>query len=135
MKSAQVWSVDILLALAIFISVLIIFYVTMIVHQKPNIRGLQSDAGFLKMEFEMNPAYSFLNGNTINSSRLEQFADAAVSRYGALKEEFGITGDFCIYFEDEDGNLIILRNSTGSNLTGVGSGSINISNTPCGQAK
>ena len=131
MERAQIWSIDVLLAVVIFISIMIIFYVTITANDKPSIKDLQSEANFLSTELEKNPTYSFISNDVVDNKRLGTFVDAASSQYDLVKQELGVKGDFCIYFEDENGNLILLQD----NRTGVGSGNINISDTPCGQAK
>jgi hypothetical protein len=135
MERAQIWSIDVLLATVIFISIMIIFYVTIHTGSKPTIEDLQAEAAYLKTEFEQNRDYSFITEDQINSTKFEQFVDATTLKYEDVKDDLGIKGDFCIYLEDENGNLVIIRNSTGANLTGVGNENINISGTLCGKPK
>jgi hypothetical protein len=135
MERAQVWSIDVLLAVVIFLSIIMIFYVSLNSQSKPNIRDLQSEAGFLRTQLEVSQDFAFLTQDQINDTKFQQFADVVTNDYDDTKQKLGMRSDFCIYMEDEDGNLIILKNSAGDNLTGMGSQAINISDTPCGQAQ
>ena len=49
--------------------------------------------------------------------------------YHELKSRLRMEGDFCIYFEDEKGNIVLINNS----YKGIGASNINISGTPCSQ--
>lgn len=40
-----------------------------------------------------------------------------------------IGNDFCIYLEDENGNIVLINDT----YRGVGSSNINVSKTPCSQ--
>ena len=131
MGRGQIWSIDVLLAVVIFVSIMIIFYVTITANSRPSIKDLQSEATFLKTELENNPTYSFMKQDEVNNTKLDQFVDVASIDYESVKEELGVRGDFCIYLEDENGNLVLLKD----NRTGIGSGAVNITDTPCGQKK
>ncbi|MFH0870204.1 MAG: hypothetical protein V1866_04060 [archaeon] len=130
MDRAQVWSIDVLLAVVIFISIILIFYVTISSKQGPKLNGLQQEAASLKAELEKNPGLSFLDADDINYTRLQNFSDEVSINYSDVKEKLGIRGEFCIFYEDEQGNLVLI-----DNRTGIGSGDVNISGTPCGQKK
>lgn len=128
MDRAQVWSIDVLLAVVIFISIILIFYVTISSNQSPKLKGLEQDAANLKSELEKHPELSFLDSGEINYTKLQNFSDEVSVNYTDVKERLGIRGEFCIFYEDEQGNLVLV-----DNRTGIGSGDVNISGTPCGQ--
>ena len=49
--------------------------------------------------------------------------------YEELKQRLRIEGDFCIYMEDENGNIVLINNS----YRGVGSPNIDLAGAPCSQ--
>ncbi|KYK26064.1 hypothetical protein AYK26_01295 [Euryarchaeota archaeon SM23-78] len=134
MGRAQVWSVDVLLAVVIFISVLLIFYVTMNRNQEGGLQTLEPQAEQLKTQLEQNHEYGFVIGDDIDEKKFKAFADNTSTEdlYKELKKKLGVTGEFCIYFEDADGNLLILNTSKG-NKTGLGDSDVIVGGTPCGQ--
>ena len=64
--------------------------------------------------------------NTINKTKLEQLV---ASDYETLKEQLRINSEFCIYLEDENGDIIYMDPAT----IGKGSDTINISGVPCSE--
>ena len=128
MNKGQVWSIDILLAMVIFVSIMIIFYVTITKNDQPQLKDLESEAGGIKALLETNPDYSFMTDNTVNEARLNSFINETAANYQQVKQDLGVRGDFCIYLEDENGNLVLLQ----GNRTGIGSPDINITGQPCG---
>ncbi|MBN1792727.1 hypothetical protein JW826_03515 [Candidatus Woesearchaeota archaeon] len=129
MERAQIWSIDVLLAVVIFISIMIIFYVTINAKETPSLKDLQTEAKFIDAELEKNEGIAFIENDVVDSAKLDAFTQEASVNYDDVKEELGIVGDFCIYFEDENGYLIVLED----NRTGIGTGElVNISDVPCG---
>jgi len=130
MDRAQVWSIDVLLAVVIFISIILIFYVTISSNQGPKLKGLQQEAANIKAELEKHSELSFIDSGQINYTHMQNFSDEVAVNYTEIKERLGVTGEFCIFYENEQGNLVLVDNKTG-----IGSGGINISGTPCGQKR
>jgi hypothetical protein len=128
MERAQIWSIDVLLAVVIFISIIIIFYATISSNEPLSVKELQNEAERLRVELERNQNLGFINKDSIDPAKLDNFAALSIANYDSVKERLGVRGDFCIYFEDENGNLMLVRD----NRSGIGSASINISDTPCG---
>ena len=133
MERGQVWSVDVLLAVVIFVSVILIFYVTMSSRQKPDIKELQAESSSLKLELEKNNELSFILNDQVDELKFQAFVDDATDDYTALKQKLGVKGDFCIFYEDAEGNIIPINDSTHNRLlVGVVNGNISIDVTPCG---
>jgi hypothetical protein len=131
MERAQIWSIDVLLAVVIFISIIMIFYVTLGANDNLSIKDLEIEASTLRVQLESNPALKIIEQDNINNTKLEEFTEQASTNYVETKEALGIKGDFCIYFEDEQGNLVLLAD----NRTGLGKGDVNITGTPCGEMR
>jgi hypothetical protein len=120
-----------LLAVVIFVSVILIFYVTMIPKQKPKMKDLQAESERLKLELEKNYELGFLVGDEVNNTRFMMFIENATENYTALKKKLGVKGEFCLFFVDNQGNIAPIGNSTTS-LVGVGNSSFVIAGDNCG---
>jgi biopolymer transport protein ExbD len=128
MGKGQVWSIDILLAVVIFVSVILIFYVTMVPRQKPQMKDLEAESGALKLELEKNNEFGFLVDDEVNDAKLQAFIDNATANYSALKKKMGVKGEFCLFYEDSEGNVVPIGSN---NLVGVGNSSIIVAGDNC----
>ena len=61
---------------------------------------------------------TFIVGQEVDKDKLQEFAQ---TKYSDLKKQLGLTNDFCIHFEDQDGNLIDISELTGRRGAGIGS--------------
>lgn len=124
-KKSQAWSFDIILAVIIFVGAFFVFYALLKPQTEKNLDTLQEDANLISQE--MLSGSSILNvieDGKINEEKLQQLLD---EEYSTIKSQIRIESDFCIYLEDQDGNVIYL----GSGVPGVGSESIKIGDVPC----
>lgn len=131
-KKAQIWSADLIIAVIIFLVILGIFYGVMANHSASPGQDLEQQSDYvasqLDKEKSSNP-YAVIEKNELDQRSLNMLYNAS---YDELKKYFNIKGDFCIYIEDQEGYLMVWRNASGANKTGVGYDIINISGTPCG---
>ena len=127
LRRAQVWSIDVMLAVVIFLSIILVFYVTLTANSNSNIDDLQTEAGLIRTAISTDSDLSFVTNSQVDNIKLLDFITAVDDDYDAVKQELGINSDFCIYYEDEQGNLILLNNT----FTGVGSSNITVGGTPC----
>jgi len=104
-NKAQTWSIDILVAVFIFVAVFIMFTGIMVSMSKSQDNRMLSEKGekITKLLSTESPV-SFIKGNKVDDSKLKQI----VGNYDALKTEFNYE-KFCVYFEDENGNLIPIK--------------------------
>ena len=65
-----------------------------------------------------------MDGTELDEAKLEQLLG---EDYKSIKERIRVEKDFCIFLEDEDGDVIYI--SPGQ--AGIGSGKIRISDVPC----
>jgi len=65
-----------------------------------------------------NSGFAFVSGNTIDIEKLRNFAE---KNYSDVKKELNLQNDFCIHFEDENGNAIDISPITGRSGVGIGS--------------
>lgn len=124
---AQSWSIDIALGVIIFIAAFFIFYTLLNPNQGSKASSLKEEASIVIKQVASEEApLRIVDNEEINISRLNELKNLD---YDELKRRLRIEGDFCIYLEDEKGNLVLINNS----YKGVGSPNIIISGTPCSQ--
>ena len=124
---AQSWSIDITLGVVIFIAAFFVFYALLNANPDAKARNLQEEASLIIKQVGSEEApLRIVDNKEINVSRINGLKSIS---YEELKRKLRIEGDFCIYMEDEKGNLVLINNS----YKGVGSPDINLSGTPCSQ--
>ena len=109
-SKAQSWSIDVALGVLIFIVAFFIVYA--LSSESPNEKAgsLKQDASLVIKQVSSQQELNELKSKT----------------YDDLKRKFKVEGDFCIYLEDEKGNLIPIGNQRG-----IGSSDITIAGLPC----
>lgn len=124
---AQSWSIDITLGVIVFIAAFFVFYSLLNANPNAKAKNLQEEASLIvKQVASEETPLRIVDNREINVSRLNELKNMG---YEELKRKLRIEGDFCIYFEDEKGNLVLINNS----YRGVGSPDINLSGVPCSQ--
>ena len=87
--------------------------------------GLEEEANIVLAELtEGNQRISLLGSEEISIEKLRLLDKM---EYNEIKDMMGVKSDFCIYFEDEDGNIV----ETDDINPGIGSGRIYINGKPC----
>lgn len=124
---AQSWSMDIALGIIVFISAFFIIYALLNENPDTKAGSLKEDAAIAAKQIasEETPL-GIIDGNEVNVGRLNELKNLS---YDELKKKLRIDGDFCLYFEDEKGNIMLINES----YKGIGSPKINLSGTPCSQ--
>ena len=126
-SKAQTWSVDIILAVIVFMGAFFVFYALLYGNSGTRASDLKEEALIvIKQVSSGDSSLRILNKNEINITKINELKNLS---YEELKQRLRVEGDFCIYVEDGNGNIVLLNNS----YKGVGSSSINISGTPCSQ--
>ena len=127
--SSQAFSMDIMLAIIIFIGTVFFFYAILNTTQGSKSDELQNEASkVLTGILSKDSGVGITDGTKINTTKLEQL----LGNYSGIKSKLKVKNEFCIYFEDESGNIIYVNISQNKNYTGIGSEIINVSNIPCG---
>jgi hypothetical protein len=87
---------------------------------------LSEEAVTILDELTDNNNYSFAPNNVLYAERFEKVSKMG---YIELKNTLNVKNEFCIYFEDKNGNLIEIEDGVRS----IGSGVIEINGVPCGK--
>ena len=92
----------------IFIGMIILFFGVMIITSKgTNISELNSDGEHILKTLESdNQELGIIEKDKINEQRLNQLVQ---KDYEEIKTQVGVKNDFCIFIEDENGNVIPIK--------------------------
>jgi hypothetical protein len=121
-KRAQSWSIETYLAIAIFMVALIFFYsLTMLSGNNQTINIQVAEIGRALLASDQ------LKDGKITPDDLAYFLAQSCD---SLRTMYKTNNDLCIYFVDNDQNLLMLDN--GSTVYGIGCPTINVSGRPCG---
>lgn len=125
MKTSQAWSIDIMIAIVVFIGTIFVFYSVIEGKQDSKPEELKDDASIvLKNVVSEDPDVGIMDGSVVNETKLQQLLG---KDYATIKERIRVENDFCIFLEDENGDIIYI--SPGQ--PGIGSNKIKISDVPC----
>lgn len=126
-SKSQSWSIDIALGVVIFIAAFFLFYLILSANPNVKVGDLKEEASAVIKEVTAEGSLiRVIDGKEINESKLGELKNIS---YGELKRRLGVESDFCLYFEDEKGYIVLINSS----YTGIGSSNINLSDTPCSQ--
>ncbi len=124
-KKAQSWSIDIALAVVIFIAAFFILYIMISPGQNSKVSSLKEEASIVSRQVASEKTnVSIIENNELSESRLNELKALG---YDELKRRLRTEDDFCIYFEDENGNVILIDDTS----RGIGTPNINVSGVPC----
>ena len=124
---SQSWSIDIALGIIVFMAAFFIFY--SLLNENPNTKAvnLKDDASVIIEQVGSGDALiRIIDNNEVNITKVNELKNLS---YDELKRRLRIENDFCIYFEDQKGYIVIINNS----YRGIGAPSINLSGVPCSQ--
>ena len=88
--------------------------------------GLQEEAETILDELTNGDEHTFAVNGILQEEILTRISGMS---YKELKDSLNVENDFCIYFEDESGNLVEIKDG----LRSVGSDAIVINGRPCGE--
>ena len=126
-EKSQSWSLDVILAVVIFIGAFFLYYVLVSDNPASKTSGLRDDATLIIKQVATDTGgISVVDNRELNETRLGHLKNM---NYDELKSILRSEGNFCIYIEDEKGNIVLINNS----YRGIGSSDINISGIPCSQ--
>ncbi len=126
MKRGQNFSIDAIIAVALFlVAAILLFYTAGPVATDKQSSELKKESKSIAstLSSEQNLTVVFIKGAKIDG---ERFAAAANLSYETLKSLLGVNSEFCIYLEDEKGNVVPMEGRVG-----IGSPLANISGRGC----
>ena len=127
-SKGQTVSMDVLIAIAIFIIVVALFIsVGSDIFTEEKSLNLEKEAnsfleGTSALREEKLP---LLEGNQIDEDVLVELA--TTQAYYDIKRELGLRADFCVYFEDETGSILRINETA----FGVGTSEVSINGNSC----
>ncbi len=131
-KKGQVWSFDLIAAIVIFFLIFIFLINKVDLFGGDRIEELQDKAKSGTLAFQQEGPLQFLERNTVDEAKLDVLVSNFLNDpayYDYSKSVLGFSDvDYCFYFEDQDGNLVLINNS----LVGVGSDELEIGGHQCG---
>ena len=105
----QTWSTDAIIAVSLFIGVLIVFfYIAGFLSQGQKYDELTAEGEKIPQSLtfaDNSSGLAFIKGNRIDNDKLEFFA---LQEYDQIKKRLGITNDFCLHFEDQEGKILLI---------------------------
>ena len=112
MLRAQTVSFDAIIAVAIFLLVVtLFFYITSFAGKNKEFQDISREADVVPSKLSANATQlGFVEGNTVNPEKVKEFYSAD---YSDIKRQLGIAYDFCLHFEDENGSIITIDGKTG----------------------
>lgn len=124
--------------------ILILFFGIITSLSGPRKGKLSKDAELITKALTGQSDSALVQDNKVDAARINDFV-ISPDQYNELKSQLGVKGDFCIYFEDSEGNLVpvLLRvddpdptvdgDETYYYVNGVGDDGAMINDHPCGQ--
>ncbi|MFH1915649.1 MAG: hypothetical protein ABIJ21_00140 [Nanoarchaeota archaeon] len=127
-KPGQAWSLDLIIAVVIFVVVMTLFYTLLVREPKADITLLKREGKYISDRLPVGSGggnCSFIDGRYVD---IDQIQKCYLSDADQFKQENNIKSRFCIYMTDQNGRVITI-----DNRTGFGFNDLNISGVPCGE--
>ncbi|MBI3036448.1 hypothetical protein HYY73_01650 [Candidatus Woesearchaeota archaeon] len=128
MKRAQTFSTDAIIGVVLFIvAAVLLFYLSGPAASNKQNEKLRAESERLPavLTSQQNITGVFIKSTKVDDQKLEEALNLS---YESLKALLGMQSDFCIYFEDEKGNIVPIRNKIG-----IGSPLVNFSGKGCNE--
>jgi hypothetical protein len=125
-RKAQTWSTDALVGVALFIiAAILVYYLLGPVKDREQQKNIEDDSKKIpnSLGSDQNFTSTFIYNSKVDEAKLIGVSNLS---YESLKNNLGVSSDFCIYFEDENGNLVPIGDKQG-----LGSPVANISGKSC----
>jgi hypothetical protein len=122
---------DLVFGVLIFMLAVGVIYALFMSKDRDTTTPLRIESEVIAVKLSNDPLLRVTEENQLNIQKLNNLTTLG---YEQLRTQLGVKNEFCIYLEDEQGNVVYIINGT-NKYTGIGSGSaeLNISGTPCGQ--
>ena len=126
MPKAQSWSIDIIFGAIIFMVAFFVLFIVLNEDPARKLNRLREEASSIIRQLVSGDELRIVDGTEVNVTKAGKLKN---TQYDELKRRFRVEGDFCIYMEDSQGNIVIINNS----YKGIGAPDINLSGAACSQ--
>lgn len=120
-KKAQTWSFDLVIAVVLFVVVVGLFYSLIVINQEKSDEDLtmQNDILISKMDCGSDSSVDtcFIIDGEVDTDKLKVLFKES---YNSIKKDLGVSGDFCIYLRDLNGNIYPIAISDNEKMYGFG---------------
>lgn len=126
---AQTVSFDALIGVALFVvAVIFFFYMTGKESGGKQAESVEKESEKISevLVSPQNTTGTLVSGSKVIVEKLEEISNLD---YALLKAHLGVKSDFCIFFEDEKGNIVPVS----ENRVGIGNAQVNISGVACNE--
>ena len=134
-KKGQTWSVDILLAVFVFMLIFILFLgiVGTMMSRQQELR-LSEQSEFISALAASEKDFAFIKDNKIDNEQIRRLLTIQKQTNGReeIRKLFEAKNEFCIYFEDSNGDLVPMDDGAGNLFNGIGDNATKINDIPCG---
>lgn len=128
-KNSQTFSMDVMIALGIFLVGIIVFLYMMTGNNSKDLSDrLASDSETLPLRLIAPNEVSTTNSTIVVNNKVdkERLNLTLFRDYDVLKREMDVNNDFCIHFEDENGNVVDLDDRADYIVYSIGNPDLNI---------
>lgn len=138
MRRGQAWSVDLVVGVLIFLLVIGLFYSLLSRNVNDDTTQLKVESETIANKLSDDTENSLIKNGEVDSEKLKELKTKTLSPGDIedLKAELGISNDFCVFFEDNEGNIVPIVVDDGSDdqevYYSIGSKDINVSGCECG---
>jgi len=134
-KTAQTWSIDLIIAMVIFILIITIFYAMISSPETTRTRELQEEGQKISAKLESSAtACDLLDQGDISRDQLNLCFQSSVDEF---RRKAGIRNRFCVYLQDQNGRTIAFERLQSGSLVkqmGFGDPELTLAGVPCGEA-
>jgi hypothetical protein len=117
---AQTWSMDLIIAMVIFVLIITIFYSLLSSPQNLKPQQLQEEGQKIASKLESSPTTcDILDHGDIDRDQLQK---CFASNPEVFRQQAGLTSHFCIYIQDQNGRTIAIPDSTDVTKSRLGFG-------------
>ena len=112
-RRAQSWSLEIIIALSVFLVIFVLISVFMFYSPEDSTRALDLESKRIMASLEND---YLVESGTISQDGLDELTSMSCEE---LQDFLAASGEICIHFEDLDGSLIWVNGKTGIGCPGV----------------
>ncbi|MFH1401006.1 MAG: hypothetical protein ABIH41_05805 [Nanoarchaeota archaeon] len=127
-RSGQSWSLDLIIAVVIFILIVTIFYTLLISEPRSEVDTLKSGGRHVldKLDVETNTGpCAFVKDGVIDRAKAKSCYET--QEPDGWAQANNVDSKYCIFILDQNNHIISIENRTG-----FGNSELNVSDTPCG---